>query len=186
MRDIVANILKDVSYDVGTEPMLQPLSGETFPQSTNTDDEARLDIKARGFWGREEMAFFDVRIFNPFARSHMNINLETVFRKNEQEKKKEYAERVIRIEHGTFTPIVLSAYGGYGLETSKFISALINKVADKHDLNVSVVANYIRTKLSFHLVRSQVLCIRGSRTLRAPCINVGDVEFVHGLSNIST
>ena len=186
VRDIVANILKDVSYDVGTEPMLQPLSGETFPQSTNTDDEARLDIKARGFWGREEMEFFDVRIFNPFARSHMNINLETVFRKNEQEKKKEYAERVIRIEHGTFTPIVLSAYGGYGLETSKFISALINKVADKHDLNVSVVANYIRTKLSFHLVRSQVLCIRGSRTLRAPCINVGDVEFVHGLSNIST
>ena len=79
VRDIVANILKDVSYDVGTEPILQPLSGETFPQSTNTDDETRLDIKARGFWGREEMAFFDVRIFNPFARSHMNINLETVF-----------------------------------------------------------------------------------------------------------
>ena len=116
----------------------------------------------------------------------MNSNLQTIFRKNESEKKKEYAERVIRIEHGTFTPIVLSAYGGYGLETSKFISALINKVADKHDLNISVVANYIRTKLSFHLVRSQVLCIRGSRTLRAPCINVGDVEFVQELSNIRT
>ena len=133
------------------------------------------------------MAFFDVRIFNPFARSHMNSNLQTIFRKNESEKKKEYAERVIRIEHGTFTPIVFSAYGGYGLETSKFISALINKVADKHDLNISVVANYIRTKLSFHLVRSRVLCIRGSRTLRAPCINVGDVElFVQELSNIRT
>ena len=59
------------NLDVCTEPMLLPLSGETFPQSTNTEDEARLDIKARGFLGREEMAFFDVRIFNPFARSHM-------------------------------------------------------------------------------------------------------------------
>ena len=146
--------------------------------------QVRLDIKARGFWKREEMAFFDVRIFNPFARSHMNINLETVFRKNEQEKKKEYAERVIRIEHGTFTPIVLSAYGGYGLETSKFISALINKVADKHDLNVSVVANYIRTKLSFHLVRSQVMCIRGSRSMRIPKVDLGEVEYVQGLAEI--
>ena len=186
VRDIVAQMMKDVSYDVGTEPMLQPLSGETFPTSTNIDDEARVDIKARGFWGREEIAFFDVRVFNPFARSHMNTNLEALFRKNESDKKKEYAERVIRIEHGTFTPIVLSAYGGYGLETSKFISTLINKVADKHDLNVSVVANYIRTKLSFHLIRSQVLCIRGSRRLRAPCINVGDMEFVQGLSDIRT
>ena len=101
--------------------MLQPLSGEILPQGTNIEDEAILDIKARGFWGREEMAFFDVRIFNPFARSHINTNLEAVFRQNEVLKKKEYAERVIRVEHGTFTPIVLSAYGGYGLGTSKFI-----------------------------------------------------------------
>ena len=186
VRDILAQILKDVTYDVSTEPMLQPLSGEILPQGTNIEDEARLDIKARGFWGREEMAFFDVRIFNPFARSHINTNLEAVFRQNEVLKKKEYAERVIRVEHGTFTPIVLSAYGGYGLETSKFISTLINKVAEKHDQNVSEVAKYIRTKLSFHLVRSQVLCIRGSRTLRAPCINVGEMEIVQGQSSIRT
>ena len=64
-------------------------------------------------------------------------------------------ERVIRIEHGSFTPVVLSAFGGFGRETSKFVSKLIEKIADKHDIPNSIVANYVRTKLSFELVRSQ-------------------------------
>ena len=62
---------------------MQPLFGEILPQGTTTEDKARLDVKARGFWGREEMPFFDTRVFNPFARSHMNTNLDTVFRLNE-------------------------------------------------------------------------------------------------------
>ena len=46
VRDILAQIMKDVTYDVCTEPPLQPLSGEPLPDGSNTDDEARLDIKA--------------------------------------------------------------------------------------------------------------------------------------------
>ena len=72
--------------------------------NSNTDSEARLDIKARGFWNRDEMAFFDVRIFNPFAKSYLNTKLDTLFRQKEDGKKTEYAELVIRIEHGSFTP----------------------------------------------------------------------------------
>ena len=40
-----------VCHNVATEPLLQPLSGETFTyRSAIVGDEARLDIKARGFW----------------------------------------------------------------------------------------------------------------------------------------
>ena len=77
------------------------------------------------------MAFFDVRIFNPFAKSHLKSNLETVFKHNETVKKKAYNERVIQVEHGSFTPIVLSAMGGFGVETSRFVKRLIEKVAGK-------------------------------------------------------
>ena len=91
---------------------------------------------------------------------------------------------MIRIEHGTFTPIVTSAYGGYGRETGRFISALIDKVAEKHDVHTSIVANYIRTKLSFEIVKSQVLCIRGSRTLRKSVVDVADVELVQHVAGI--
>ena len=43
------------------EPVLQPLSGESFRYATaNVEDEARLDVSAHGFWGsRHQKAFFD-------------------------------------------------------------------------------------------------------------------------------
>ena len=184
VRDIMAKAMNDVTYDVCIEPPLQPLSGENLPSGANADEEARPDIKARGFWNKHEMAFFDVRIFNPFAKSYLNTKLETVFKQQEAEKKKEYGERIVRIEHGSFTPIVMSAYGGFGVETSKCISNLVDKISEKFDMNRSSVANYIRTKLSFHLVRSQVLCLRGSRSIRIPKIDLAEIEHIQGLSEI--
>ena len=45
-------MLSDVCHDVEVEPMIQPLSGEILPQERNIrEDEAHLDISARGLWG---------------------------------------------------------------------------------------------------------------------------------------
>ena len=38
----------------------------------NSSDEARLDVSVRSFWQRGQRAFYDVRVFNPFAKSHLN------------------------------------------------------------------------------------------------------------------
>ena len=51
IRDLLAQFLTEVCPNVAIEPALQPLTGETFPQSsTNMDDRARLDVKAQNFW----------------------------------------------------------------------------------------------------------------------------------------
>ena len=40
-------------------------------RTANTEDGARLDIKARGFWkNRWKCAFFDIRVFYPNAQSN--------------------------------------------------------------------------------------------------------------------
>ena len=50
VRDIVAEILKEICDDVATEPYLQQLTGETFAYKTaKTDPAARVDISALGF-----------------------------------------------------------------------------------------------------------------------------------------
>ena len=106
LRDMFAELINQVAAEVQTEPPLQPLSGEILPAGTKTDDDARLDIAARGFWQECEMAFFDVKVFNPFAKSHMDQTLDAAFKSGEKNKKRDYNSRVIRVEHGTFTPLV--------------------------------------------------------------------------------
>ena len=52
LRDLIANLLREVAHDVSVEPELEPLSGETFPlRSANTEAHARLDVAARGVYG---------------------------------------------------------------------------------------------------------------------------------------
>ena len=184
IRDLVAEMVDDVACDVRIEPPLQPLTGEVLQETANRDIDARLDVAARDFWQRGEMAFFDVRIFNPFAKTYLNQKLDAVFKSQETAKKTAYNERVIRVEHGTFTPVVMSAFGGFGRETGKFVSRLTEKIADKHDIPNSIVANYVRTKISFELVRSQVMCIRGSRVRRQANLDVNESHVVDCTSKV--
>jgi len=121
-------MLNEVAYDVRIEPPLEPLT-ESLLSTANVAEEARLDIAARGFWEEGVMAFFDVRVFNPFAKTHLKSKLSSAFERNETEKKTAYNQRVIEVEHGSFTPVVLSAYGGFGQETERFLSKLILKIA---------------------------------------------------------
>ena len=102
--------------------------------------------------------------FNPFAKSCQNQNLQTAFDNNEKEKKRTYNQCVIQVEHGSFTPLVFSAYGGYGREAHQFIKKLVESIAEKKDFETSAVMNYIQMKISFALMRSLVNCVRGTRS----------------------
>ena len=180
IRDALAKIIDEVAYDVRIEPPLEPLTGEELPRNASREDEARLDIAARGFWQPSAMAFFDVRVFSPFAKTHLKTTLDAAFDSQEQQKKTKYNQRVIQVEHGSFTPIVMSAYGGYGRETERFLSQLIHKISEKKDVPLSSISNYIRTKLSFILVKAQVMCIRGSRKLwKQSSVDIQEAEVVH-------
>ena len=66
IRDVLSDLFSSVCHNVAIEPELQPVT------SCSTTAPARLDIKANGFWGGSnlETAFFDVRVFNPYAASY--------------------------------------------------------------------------------------------------------------------
>ena len=64
IRDLSANLLREVCPNTGIEPGLQPLSKETFQlHTTNTDHDARVDIMAEGFWTPAQVAFLTFRFF---------------------------------------------------------------------------------------------------------------------------
>ena len=56
-------LLTEVCHDVLIEPVLHPLSGEELQHAiARAEDEARVDIVARNFWGNRQVAFFHVKI----------------------------------------------------------------------------------------------------------------------------
>ena len=51
VRDLTTKPLSEVCHDVQVEPTLLPLTGKQMKHRTAIEtNEARLDIKARGFW----------------------------------------------------------------------------------------------------------------------------------------
>ena len=139
IRDFEAKLLSQVCKDVETEPQLQALSNEQLPRSTNTSPEARLDVRARGFYRRGQNTFFDIRVTNASATSQINTSLETILKKHETDKKRQYNERVMQVEQGSFTPLVFSTFGSMGPETATYHKLLAEKIANKKDESYSEV-----------------------------------------------
>ena len=99
-------------------------------KSANTDNDARLDIRARRFWRPGLNVFFDVRVTtNADSKSQRNSKLETVLRKHEEEKNTQYNKRVMEIKHGSFNPLVFTTSGCH--ECTKFYKALAEKLSIK-------------------------------------------------------
>ena len=157
-----------------------PVTNETMNLRTaNINDDSRLDIKAKGFWQRGQTAFFDVRITHVNSASQKNQPTSKVFRTHEQAKKREYVQRVLEIENGSFTPLVFGTNGGMGEECQKFISALADKLSEKEGEKYHDIITWIRTRISFEIMRSAIMSVRGSRVpFRKKTGDINDFELM--------
>ena len=165
LRDVTASLLSEICHNVATEPRLQPLSGESLTHhSAITSDDARLDIRARGFWSAAQDAYFDVRVFHQNASSNRSVSLSAAYKKHEDIKKRAYGQRVREVECGVFTPLVFSTTGRMGREATTFYKRLADRLARKRQMPYPVVISWLRCKLSFAAVRSSIMCIRGTRS----------------------
>ena len=169
LRDITAELMSEVCHNVGTEPPLQPITDEHLIHRTaNREDGARLDVAAERFWGgHRQRAFFDIRVFNPFAQSYCYTPLAQCYRRNEMEKKRAYDQRVREIEHGSFSPLVsFSTTGGMGTTATVVYKRLAAMISEKHEKPYSKTMQWIRCRLGFSLLRSAIMCLRRSRSSR--------------------
>ena len=166
VRDILAGAVAEAVKDVDTEPVLLPYDGEDLPgRSAIRAQEARLDIRARGFWSRQQDAFFDVRVTHPKASVLSRSEVLSQLKHHERMKKRQYCARVNQIDRGTFTPLIFSTSCVCGPEANIFLKSLAAQLCEKHhDLHYSQVMGQLRSRLSFSLIRWAVTCFRGSRS----------------------
>jgi len=97
-------------------------------------------------------AFFDVKIVSPLARSNCNMPISNLLESAEKSKSREYRERIVSVEHGDFNPLVFTTSG-----------AMAEKICERQSLQRSVVSGWLRCRLSFALLRTTLLCVRGTR-----------------------
>ena len=109
---MIAATMQDVFHDVEVEPQLLPIQNEyLLGKTANCANEARLDIRSRGFWTRQQDAFFDIRVTHTKANLLSSSQAMSQLGVHEREKKRQYAERVNVIDRGTFTPLVFQPLG---------------------------------------------------------------------------
>ena len=88
-------------------------------------------MSSRGLWTNRLTAFCEVRVFNPLARCHLHHSLPVVHKKNENEKKRGQNQGILQVEDGSFTPIVISCFGGMSRECSRFFSYNAERLANR-------------------------------------------------------
>ena len=97
-------------------------------------------------------------------------------------KRNEITTRIMNIEHGTFTPLVFSVYGGMSKECSVFHKNVAERLVIKTGEKYEKIISTIRCKLSFLILKSALMCVRGSRSNNLRTIN--EFELVWHLAKI--
>ena len=160
VRDFEAQLLTEICNDVENEPPLQPLEGEIINGLTGVN--AKPDVRARVFWREEQNAFFYMRITNTNSESQRHLTSKKIFTKHEREKKRQYNNKIMNVEHGTFTPLVFSVNGGMAKECLKFHK--FQKIANRSGCRYEKVLSIIKYKLSFLILCASLMCMRGSHS----------------------
>ena len=177
IRDLEAEMLRMVCTDVEIEPVLQEITGEELNRGANKAPDARLDLHARGFCGRQQSMFFDVRVCHPNADSYRELSLKQIFQLHENEKKRQYSRQVLEVEQGTFTPLVFTSTGGMANHNARdSIAASQSYILSlKKEDDYATTISWISAKVSFAILRSALLCLRGTRRKRRAA-NISDID----------
>ena len=125
-------------------------------------------------------------MFNPLAKCYRTKTLESMHLTHEKEKKRKYGQRILEVEHGTLTPLVFSCFGGMSRECHKFYQRLAELLAEKRKISISESSCYVRTKINFSLIRSMILCIRGTRSSKnnvTTPLSETDIALVNAVSD---
>ena len=87
-----------------------------------------------------------------------------------KKRKRTYNIRILQVEHGSFTPLVMSATERMSCECKKFYSCLaemicMKKKKKKKKKNYKVTITWIPRKIVFLLIKSIGICIHGSHSV---------------------
>ena len=159
----IRDVFGDLSSLAWKSVMREPVVREA-EEATNQPAPALVaDLLVRGVWYPQEPASFDIRVVDTDASSYLNRTPMAILKSAETEKKTKYHEACTE-RHTSFTPLVISVDGVMAPECEKFVRHLSERLSYKWNRKYSQIVSWIKTRLSFAIVRATYLCIRGTRS----------------------
>ena len=156
IRDAIGDLASLVWGNVVREPVV-------CDKSTSSDGALVADLCVRGVWIPQSEALFDIRVVDTDAQSYRNRTPLAVLCSAECDKKRKYLQACLD-RRATFTPLCVSVDGMMGHEAAMFLKRIADLLSAKWETDYGLVMGWIRTRLSFVILRATLLCNRGCRT----------------------
>ena len=118
----------------------------------------------------------DVRVFHPNASSTRKMQLPSAYRLHQSQKQRSYDQRVREVEHGSFTPLIFSTSGGMGKCASVTYKRLASLLYTKQEQFYGATIAWIRCCLSFSLLCSSIMCLRGARSSQGRAFRINAID----------
>ena len=119
---------------------LSQAGANIVPLSANRCDDARTDIRATGFRGRQKCLFFDVRVFHPNTQSYHH-STGIMSRQGRENMATESAKLKMELPS-------LHLCGGIGREATLFYKHLADSLSEKRNIMYSKTIAWMRCTLS--------------------------------------
>ena len=162
LRDLNAELQKEICKDVVVEPKLLPLETDTIIDGTDKDG-AGPDISSRGIWSTFQRTFFDVCVLHPNSPSYLSSSITALYNIHEKKKMRKYGPRIMTVEKGSFTPLIYTTTGGWGPQATAYLKRISTLIANKRNEDYHHVIRHIRTRMRFALLKSVLVAVRGER-----------------------
>jgi len=166
IRDALGDLSALVWSNVRKEPIIR--------EANDVENAPALiaDLGVRGVWQPQCDALFDICVVDTDAPSYLSRTIPSILKNAEGQKKQKY-HAACDIRRASFTPIVVTTDGIFGMEAKIFIKRLSERLSHKWNKSYSEISYWLRVRLSFAVLRASEFCVRGSRQ-KWRCIGIGD------------
>eukprot|EP00923_Selenidium_pygospionis_P017780 GHVN01031242.1.p1 GENE.GHVN01031242.1~~GHVN01031242.1.p1 ORF type:complete len:519 (+),score=81.03 GHVN01031242.1:1174-2730(+) len=120
------------------------------------------DLAVRGVFQPQAEALFDICVVDTDAQSHVRKTPAEVLAEAAKKKHDKYDEEVKK-RRGKFVPFAVSVDGMLDKESDEVLKALSRRLSVRWQVRYSMCVSWVRTRLSFALIRATNQCIRASR-----------------------
>ena len=124
--------------------------------------------------GKQAEHIFRMRSVLP-AKTHVSDSISTNYRNIAGKRRNEYQQRITTIDNGSFTPLIMSSSSTMAPEMSIAVKYLAGRIAVKTHEPYQKVVSVLRCQFAFAAMRSALVCLRGSRDMRAVSRNVQEI-----------